>query len=668
MPYRRRIVMSVISKKTVFSLVFFFIIIPLSFAQNAVSLESALPPGLNRLLAAYDSAAVVRGIATFDLLPTQAQTSALQGLGLAVQPMKHVPLALVVGPVAAMQSAVITGVANDVYPDEPVQLFNTASSDAMGAAIPRAAGLTGKGVTVAVVDSGCDATHADLADHVAHNVKLISGEYVNVRPDGSNTIVIPFEMLPYENSDIGGGHGTHVAGIIAADSMSAPDGSRLGVAPDAELVCYGVGEVLFTTAVVTAYDHLLDQPDMWSVDVINNSWGNSFRQFDPRDPVAVVTKAVADLGVVVVFAAGNSGYSDAEMSMNPFSEAPWVISVAASNVRQADKAQERQRADFSSNGLLYDNSEAGQVGAGGHSVYVGDRIGLYHPDVTAPGQSVSSTCTPLGVAVRCPGSVNGNATASGTSMASPHVAGAAAVLLQANSALASRPLRPPFQKGCGYGCAGENLTVLRVRQALQATAIPIYNFQPDPLVSPIPASFWQVGYGYVDLTAAVKLVQSKDWAKELARAQATADKRVLAADGYTVTQSDFWTYDAPRVSALGLTDRRTFSTTVPMGTTHLKVTLSHPSLAVLGENGTIYTVTVRDASGQIIGTTTEAPTGAGTASVFIDLAATTSPVFFGAFTFEVNGELAASDPDTIDSESLLGRMVTLQVAQLRKTL
>ena len=52
------------------------------------------------------------------------------------------------------------------------------------------------------------------------------------------------------------------------------------------------------TAAVTAYDHLLDQPDLWGVDVINNSWGNSFQQFDPRHPVAVATKAVADLGVV----------------------------------------------------------------------------------------------------------------------------------------------------------------------------------------------------------------------------------------------------------------------------------------------------------------------------------------------------------------------------------
>ena len=69
--------------------------------------------------------------------------------------------------------------------------------------------------------------------------------------------------------------------------------------------------MLFTTAVVTAYDYLLDQPDMLGVDVINNSWGNLYAQFDPRNPVAVATRAVADNGVTVVFAAGNSGSATA---------------------------------------------------------------------------------------------------------------------------------------------------------------------------------------------------------------------------------------------------------------------------------------------------------------------------------------------------------------------
>ena len=170
----------------------------------------------------------------------------------------------------------------------------------------------------------------------------------------------------------------------------------------------------------------------------------------------------------------------------------------------------------------------------------------------------------------------------------------------------------------------------------------------------------------VDLAAAVELVRQKGvLAKNLARAQSKADARVLAADGFAVTRSDLWTYDAPRLAVAGATDRRTFSAPVPLGTTHLKVTLSHPSGAVLGENGMEYTVTVRDAGGQPLGTTTEAATGAGTASLFVDFAALGFPVVPGDFAFEVSGELAASDPDTIDSESLLGRMVTLQVAQLR---
>jgi serine protease AprX len=590
-----------------------------------------LPTGLSALLASARAGTSVRGIATFDAVPTAAQQAALEGLGLAVQRMHHVPLALVSGPVTAIQAAVSGNYANDVYPNEPIQLFDTASSDAMGTAALRASGLTGKGVTVAVVDSGCDASHPDLAKRVVHNVKLYSTEYVNGRPDSSNTIVVPTEMGPYQNSDLGSGHGTHVAGIIAADSTTAPNGSRYGVAPAASLVCYSIGEVLFTTAVVTAYDHMLDQPDMWGIDVVNNSWGNSYRQFDPNDPVSVITKAVADQGVVVVFAAGNSGSEDAEMSLNPFSEAPWVISVAAGTL-------DHHRAEFSSNGLTHDNSQPTGIGAGGHSVYTGDRIGVYHPDVTAPGDKISSTCDTAGTVVGpCPPPNYGNETASGTSMASPHVAGAAAVLLQANPALS------PTQ----------------VRLALQATATPVKAADGSAL------PFWEVGYGYVDLNAAAALVRRSSWSKDLAKAATNADARVLAADGYRVQRSDMWTYDSPRGTVAG-SDHRTYAVNVPTGITHLKVSLSHPSLAVVGINGTSYTVTVRDAKGQLLGTTTESLTeGAGTATVFVDLRTFQNPkVAYGAFTFDVSGDYAASDPDTLDSDSLLGRMVTLQVAQV----
>src|SRR5262249_20693992 len=255
----------------------------MSGAINASAVSLDVPTGLGQLLTTYPPTTSVRGIAEFGTVPTSAQVASLQALGLVVQPMRHVPLALVAGPVAAMQAAVTSGAAEDVYPDSPIQLLDTSSSDAMGAALPRAAGFTGKGVTVAVVDSGCDASHPDLADHVVHNVMLVSGEDAQQPPDASNRIVIANETGPYQNTDIGGGHGTHVSGIIAADSTTDPAGGRLGVAPDASLICFSIGEVLFTTAVVTAYDYMLDQDDLWGIDVVNNSWGNSYRQFDPRD-------------------------------------------------------------------------------------------------------------------------------------------------------------------------------------------------------------------------------------------------------------------------------------------------------------------------------------------------------------------------------------------------
>src|SRR5918994_5448541 len=152
-------------------------------AAPARAIDLTTPSGLSRLLAAYELTASVRGIATFDTIPTAAQADTLAALGLHVQRMENVPLAVVAGTVSQLQAAVLTGAATDVYPDEAIQLFDTASTDAMGTATLRAAGLTGAGVTVGVVDSGCDASHPDLANQVVHNVKLYSTEYANQNPD-----------------------------------------------------------------------------------------------------------------------------------------------------------------------------------------------------------------------------------------------------------------------------------------------------------------------------------------------------------------------------------------------------------------------------------------------------------------------------------------------------
>jgi serine protease AprX len=606
-----------------------------TFSARAATVGSTGGPGLARLLTMQPAGARV-GIATFDDVPSATSVGQLRALGLEVQAMKHLPLAIVKGSIAAMQSAVTSGVAADVYPDEHIQLLDTASSDAMGAAKVRAAGFTGKGVTVAVVDSGCDATHADLADHVVHNVKLFGPEYGNMPPDpkkpGDGALVIPIEQSPYDNSDLGSGHGTHVSGIVAADGHTGPD--HLGVAPDASLICYSIGEILFTTAVVSAYDHMLDQPNLWSIDVVNNSWGNAFRAFDPKDPVNVATKAVAGKGVFIAFASGNSGSDNAEVSLNPFSQAPWVTSVAADSI-------EKVRADFSSNGAQFDNSTPVGLSAPDaqgvqRATFTGSRIGVYHPDVTAPGDSISSTCDTIGVAVGpCP--PNSNETASGTSMASPHVAGAAAVLLQANP----------------------RLTPDQVRMALQSTATPVTNTEQTGR-----SPFWQAGYGHINLSAAVNLVRSSGYASAISSKQATADAAVLGSLGFTVQRSDVSMWDAPPATLGGVPDTKSFAIPVPSGTKALKVALGYPSLGSVLVNGFDYTATVKDGAGKVVGSTT-ANFWNGSSSLFVDLRSVKGLNFSKPWTVEVVGTYAASDPDTLDSDSALGRKVTLLVAQLR---
>jgi serine protease AprX len=579
--------------------------------------------GLDRLLAT--GAGSARGIATFSTVPTAAQVSDLRALGLVVQPMRQLPLALVQGSVPALTEAVSSGTVDDVYPDEKLQYLDTASSNAVSSSLGaaerlRAQGLTGKGVTVGIVDSGCDATHPDLADHIKHNVTLVSAEYANQQPNKDNTLVLPVDQGPFNNTDIGSGHGTHVAGIIAADGHTGKD--HLGVAPDAQLACFAIGAVLTTTAVVTAYDYMMRQPHMLGIDVINNSWGNSFRQYDPKDPVNVATRAVTDRGATVVFSAGNSGAENAEASVSPFNQAPWVISVAASTVK-------RVRGDFSSNGVQYDNLQAEPIGKGGHTVALGDRTGLTWPDLSAPGVSISSSCDTTGTVVGpCPPGQND--TASGTSMSSPHIAGAAAVVTQANPSLS------PAQ----------------VQNALTATASPV----SDDKGNRVPQ--WEVGYGHVNLDKAVALVSGPGWSTDLRVASHRADRRMLRADGWRVSRSDTWQYDAPPAT-LGGSDSASYTVQVARGVDRMKVVLVYPTPGTV-TNAASYTATVSRGGKQVGATTTNIDYATGVATLLL------KDVSAGKYVVDVSGDYAVSDPDTIDSDSVNGRVVFLQVAQLRR--
>jgi serine protease AprX len=261
---------------------------------------------------------------------------------------------------------------------------------------------------------------------------------------------------------------------------------------------------------------------------------------------------------------------------------------------------------------------------------------VYHPDVTAPGVDISSSCDTTGTVVGpCP--PGSNETASGTSMASPHVAGAAAVLFQANP----------------------KLTPTELRWALQATATPVTNTEKTG-----DSAFWQAGYGHIDLAAAVDLVRSSNYADLIRATQRAADARVFAASGYRVDRSDIWMWAAVPATFEGVPDTRSYTIGVAEGTSALKVALSYPSLGTAGLNGMEYVATVLDGAGKVVGTT-EANFTNGSSSAFVDLSTLSGLDYSKPWTIEVSGNRALSDPDTLDSDSALGRTVTMTFAQLR---
>lgn len=143
---------------------------------------------------------------------------------------------------------------------------------------------TGKGVTVGVVDTGIDYNHADLKENY-------TGGYDVVDLDEDPMETLETELMPTN-------HGTHVAGIIAAN------GSLQGVAPNAEIRAYralGPGGSGTSIQVIAAMEQAVKD----GVDVINLSLGNSVN--GPDYPTSVAVNRAAELGVAVVIANGNSG-------------------------------------------------------------------------------------------------------------------------------------------------------------------------------------------------------------------------------------------------------------------------------------------------------------------------------------------------------------------------
>jgi subtilisin family serine protease len=245
----------------------------------------------------------------------------------------------------------------------------------IGAPTAWKAGLDGKGITVAVLDTGIDTTHPDLKGQV------VGARNFTEDPDADDTV----------------GHGTHVASTIAGTGAGSAGRFR-GVAPGAKLlngkVCMldGCDELWILAGMEWAAQQ--------GAQVVNMSLGG--RDTPLVDPLE---KSVADLtakyGTLFVIAAGNDGPTASSVGSPASADA--ALAVAA--VDRKDKL-----AEFSSRGPR-----------------VGDDA--VKPEISAPGVDIVAAKAAKDV-IGDPATVKGYTTMSGTSMATPHVAGAAAILTQ----------------------------------------------------------------------------------------------------------------------------------------------------------------------------------------------------------------------------------------------
>ena len=327
-----------------------------------------------------------RVIIGFDRAPGAAAESLVRGLGGSIKYTYDLIPAIA----AELPAEALEGLAhnpNVAYVEEDLprrvhdaELDNSWGVNRIDAEVVHLANK-GAGVTVAIIDTGIDCTHPDLEANCAGGFNFVANAAF---PGG-----VPFDDY---------GHGTHVAGTVAAlDNVSGV----VGVAPEADLyalkVCDSSGSCP-TSNIIAA----LEWASNHNLDIANMSLGSRFASTAERQAV----QAAYDAGVLLVASAGNAGNCRGKNNTVEFPAGyDQVIALAATN-------RDDLRPCFSSSG----------------------------PDVelAAPGVDVLST-VPTGDCRLC--TDTGYREGTGTSMASPHVAGTAALVVAANSGWANDDVR-----------------------------------------------------------------------------------------------------------------------------------------------------------------------------------------------------------------------------------
>lgn len=374
----------------------------------------------------------------------QPSVARLASLGRSYKTFRVLPMARVLLSTAEMGEVRGWAEVRRVVPNHRLHLLN-----AEGRALTRSdevvasLGYDGTGVQVAVIDTGADGLHPDLAS-LRDNWE-VTGNFIDdtqndgvlfsLTPDGLNleTSVVNAEApLGVGVNTDEYGHGTHVIGTIGG-SGAASDGLYRGMAPGATIDSYSTSGGIAVLWPLEAYDHIIDSVRAGRVDIkiISNSWGSSACGFDPLDPINVASRIAYEHGILSVYAYGNDGPT--VETCNPYASAPYVLGIGAT-----DKV--KYLTGFSSRGIPgknYDREAALQNVAAYLATSKSEQsswdftarpVGVFRPSIVAPGDGIVSAQNPVHPMTLSGGDYGA---ASGTSMATPMVSGVAALAIDA---------------------------------------------------------------------------------------------------------------------------------------------------------------------------------------------------------------------------------------------
>lgn len=456
-------------------------------AAAAATLSPALQSKLSQVTDATSVGLVIVAFNTNNGL-SAAHLNVLRGVGITkgtkLQRLGMVAVTATAGQVKALAA---NASVRSVWSNDRLQYFDNETStltgvDRLRSSAPFTAAngglpVSGKGAfSVVINDSGIDARHDDLklGSHVIQNVQIVTDTQTN-----NSVVYLPeadgfFTLQTVENvpdTDLNVGHGTHCAGIVGGNGQDS-GGKYAGVAPGARLIGTGSGAVLFILNALGGFEWsmtnqtTLDQSfQPYNIRVISNSWGGN-GAFDPNDPINLATKLAHDqYNMIVVFAAGNSG--PGKDTMNPYAKAPWVIGVAAGT-------KEGGLASFSSRGVPMsdrlgnsdpnDDYNAPTITAPGTGREFATSAGKFTSDVISVRSASNVFANGLDADTEIPVAyVPYYTQISGTSMATPFIAGTVALMLDADPTLAPDDIKSiltqtasrmpgydDFEVGAGY--------------------------------------------------------------------------------------------------------------------------------------------------------------------------------------------------------------------------